>query len=36
VLKLPEVLGGETHILCIAGSYTFTAASARLRAAGTA
>jgi hypothetical protein len=27
VLKLPEILGGETHILCIAGSYTFTAVS---------
>jgi len=25
VLKLPPSLGGETHILCIAGGYTFTA-----------
>jgi hypothetical protein len=23
-LTLPESLGGSTHILCIAGSYTFT------------
>lgn len=26
VLTLPESLGGETHVLCIAGSYTFTLA----------
>jgi hypothetical protein len=26
VLKLPEELGGESHILCLAGSYTLTAA----------
>ncbi|HVV81896.1 MAG TPA: hypothetical protein VHE35_02410 [Kofleriaceae bacterium] len=25
VIQLPRALGGETHILCIAGSYTFTA-----------
>jgi hypothetical protein len=25
-LTLPESLGGGTHILCIAGSYTFTVA----------
>jgi len=23
VLTLPEILGGQTHQLCIAGSYTF-------------
>lgn len=23
-LTLPEALGGETHVLCIAGYYTFT------------
>lgn len=23
VLTLPESFGGETHVLCIAGSYTF-------------
>jgi len=23
VLTLPECFGGETHVLCIAGSYTF-------------
>jgi hypothetical protein len=28
VLTLPSSLGGATHILCIAGSYTFTARSA--------
>jgi hypothetical protein len=27
VLTLPSSLGGETHILCIAGHYTFTARS---------
>jgi hypothetical protein len=26
VLTLPEMLGGETHLLCISGSYTFTMA----------
>lgn len=25
-LTLPEALGGETYVLCIAGSYTLTAA----------
>jgi hypothetical protein len=25
VLVLPEALGGQSHLLCIAGSYTFTA-----------
>jgi len=25
-LTLPESLGGATHVLCIAGSYTFTLA----------
>jgi hypothetical protein len=25
VLVLPEALGGESHLLCLAGSYTFTA-----------
>jgi hypothetical protein len=25
-LTLPESLGGETQVLCIAGSYTFTLA----------
>jgi len=29
-LTLPESLGGETHVLCIAGSYTFTLAADRL------
>jgi hypothetical protein len=34
VLTLPSSLGGETHILCIAGSYTFTArAGAQIKAA---
>jgi hypothetical protein len=27
VLKLPNELGGESHILCLAGSYTLTAAN---------
>jgi hypothetical protein len=27
VVTLPEALGGETHTLCLAGSYTFTATS---------
>jgi hypothetical protein len=26
VLRLPEELGGQSHILCLAGSYTLTAA----------
>ena len=28
VLVLPEALGGHSHLLCLAGSYTFTAATA--------
>jgi hypothetical protein len=26
VLTLPEILGGQTQVLCISGSYTFTLA----------
>jgi hypothetical protein len=33
VLKLPSSLGGATHILCIAGSYTFTARRPAVEAA---
>jgi hypothetical protein len=36
VLVLPETLGGESHTLCLAGSYTFTAAPEQATAATTA
>jgi len=32
VLTLPELLGGRTHVLCIAGSYTFRIACPALPA----